>query len=140
MTWMTLRILLYGFRTDYNGLITGIQGARMTIPAWLKEFPGAFTVCDRDGIILYMNAQALQVFAEDGGAELLGKSVFDCHPEPARSKLKAMMEKQQQNTYTIEKKGKKKLIYQTPWYQDGEYAGFVELSLIIPFEIPHFIR
>jgi hypothetical protein len=34
----------------------------------------------------------------------------------------------------------KKLIYQTPWYAGGEYAGFVEISLEIPFEMPHFIR
>ena len=40
----------------------------------------------------------------------------------------------------IEKKGKKKLIYQIPWYEEGEYMGFVELSMIIPFEMEHKIR
>ncbi len=50
------------------------------------------------------------------------------------------MAKQQANVYTIEKHGKKKLIYQTPWYRDGKYAGFIELSLVIPEEMPHFIR
>jgi hypothetical protein len=44
------------------------------------------------------------------------------------------------NVYTIEKNGVKKLIYQSPWYKDGEYAGFVEISLEIPLEIPHFVR
>ncbi len=44
------------------------------------------------------------------------------------------------NVYTIEKTGRKKLIYQTPWYRAGEYAGFVELSLEIPWEMAHFIR
>ena len=43
------------------------------------------------------------------------------------------------NVYTI-KKEVKKLIYQTPWYADGQYAGFVELSVEIPFDMPHFIR
>jgi hypothetical protein len=51
-----------------------------------------------------------------------------------------MMLEKRQNIYTIEKNGVKKLIYQTPWYQDGQYAGFIELSLEIPFEMPHFIR
>jgi len=46
----------------------------------------------------------------------------------------------EKNIYTIEKNGVKKLIYQSPWYQNGKYAGFVELSLEIPFEMPHFIR
>ena len=41
---------------------------------------------------------------------------------------------------TFEKNGIKKLIYQSPWYRDGQYAGFVELSLEIPFDMPHFIR
>jgi transcriptional regulator with PAS, ATPase and Fis domain len=112
----------------------------MTLPAWIEGFPGAISVCDRDGIILYLNAQEIEVLAEEGGAALIGTNLLDCHPEPARSKLVEIMKNQQQNVYTIEKKGKKKLIYQTPWYEDGKYAGFVELSLVIPFEMPHFIR
>ncbi len=46
----------------------------------------------------------------------------------------------EKNVYTIEKKGKKKLIYQAPWFLDGAFGGLVELSLEIPFEMPHFIR
>ncbi len=46
----------------------------------------------------------------------------------------------ERNVYTIEKLGVKKLIYQTPWYQDGVFAGLVELSLEIPAEMPHFVR
>jgi len=42
--------------------------------------------------------------------------------------------------YTIEKKGIKKLIYQAPWYENGEFSGVVELSIPIPFEMPHYIR
>jgi transcriptional regulator with PAS, ATPase and Fis domain len=107
---------------------------------WLKEFPGAVTVCDKDGVILSMNAKAVQTFAADGGAALVGKNVFDCHPEPARAKLRGMMEAGRQNVYTIEKQGVKKLIYQSPWTVNGQYRGFVELSLEIPFELPHFLR
>jgi hypothetical protein len=50
------------------------------------------------------------------------------------------MESRQKNVYTIEKNGVKKLIYQTPWFENGEYRGFVEFGLEIPFEMPHFIR
>jgi hypothetical protein len=50
------------------------------------------------------------------------------------------METQQTNVYTIEKNGVKKLIYQAPWYEEGQYCGFLELSLEIPFEMPHFNR
>lgn len=112
----------------------------MTLPAWIEGFPGSITVCDREGIILYMNQRAQEVFAANGGAALIGANLLDCHPEPARSRLVELMKNRQSNTYTIEKKGNKKLIYQTPWYEGDRYAGYVELSLIIPFEMPHFIR
>jgi hypothetical protein len=44
------------------------------------------------------------------------------------------------NVYTIQKGGVKKLIYQSPWFIGGNYAGFVELSLPIPEQMPHFNR
>ena len=66
--------------------------------------------------------------------------MLDCHPEPSRTKTERLLKAREKNVYTIEKNGVKKLIYQSPWYKNGEYAGFVEMSLEIPFELPHFIR
>ena len=108
--------------------------------SWVKEFPAAVTVCDTDGTILEMNDKAAKTFEQDGGYELVGKNALDCHPDPARGKLERLMERQKTNIYTIEKNGVKKLIYQTPWFQEGQYAGFIEFSFEIPFEVPHFIR
>jgi transcriptional regulator with PAS, ATPase and Fis domain len=107
---------------------------------WVKEFPGAVTVCDTAGRIVEMNGRSLEVFASDGGAKLIGTDVLDCHPEPSRTMLKKMMDERRANVYTIQKNGKKKLIFQTPWFKDGVYAGFVELSLEIPSDMPHFNR
>jgi len=107
---------------------------------WLKEFPAAVTVCDPDGIALEMNDKAAKTFESDGGYALIGKSMLDCHPGLARQKTERLLAAKEKNVYTIEKKGVKKLIYQSPWYENGEYAGFVELSLEIPFEMPHFVR
>ena len=87
-----------------------------------------------------MNDRAAQGFESDGGRELIGKNMLDCHPEPARSKLIELLKNHQKNVYTIEKRGTWKLVYQTPWFQDGSYAGLVELVLEIPAEMPHFIR
>jgi hypothetical protein len=50
------------------------------------------------------------------------------------------MDTQKANVYTVERKGKRKLIYQTPWYQGKKYGGFVELILEIPAQMPHFVR
>jgi transcriptional regulator with PAS, ATPase and Fis domain len=107
---------------------------------WIKEFPGAITVCDPQGILLEMNDKAAKSFEKDGGRALLGKNMLDCHPDLARIKTEKLLAAHEKNVYTIEKNGVKKLIFQSPWFKNGKYAGFVELSLEIPFELPHFIR
>ena len=112
----------------------------MTIHAWVEEFPGAITVCDPEGIILEMNAKSARAFEADGGRALIGKNLLDCHPKAARATLERLMQTGQTNVYTIEKRGVKKLIYQTPWYRDGVYSGFIEVALEIPFEMSHFVR
>jgi len=117
-----------------------VKESKMANHPWAQEFPGAITVCDSEGIILEMNDKAVKTFQDQGGEKLIGTNVLDCHPEPARTKLKRLMDAQQANVYTIEKDGVKKLIYQAPWYEDGKYCGFVELSLEIPAQMPHFIR
>ena len=109
-------------------------------PQWVKEFVGAITVCDRDGIILEMNDRSAEVNEADGGRALIGTNVLDCHPERAREQLREMLASGRTNVYTIVKRGVRKLIHQSPWYANGEYAGFVELSLVIPEAMPHFVR
>ena len=108
--------------------------------SWVREFPGAVFVCDPAGTILEMNEKARKGCQKEGGEKLIGTSVLDCHPEPARTKLKEILEKQKTNVYTVETGGLKKLIYQGPWYLEGKFAGIVELSLEIPFEMPNFVR
>lgn len=107
---------------------------------WAEALDASILVCDLTGKILEMNEQAARNFALQGGKDLLGKNLLDCHPEPAKGKLLALIQQQKSNVYTIEKKGVKKLIYQTPWYREGTYAGLVEITFIIPAEMPHFIR
>ncbi len=107
---------------------------------WIKELPCAFTVCDKTGIVIDMNEYAEKIFESDGGRSLIGTNLLDCHPEPSRTKLKDMLAREVTNTYTIEKNGKKKIIHQTPWYDNGEYKGFVEISFELPDNMPHFIR
>ena len=102
---------------------------------YFKEVNLAVTICDKEGKILEMNDKSRKTFLKPGQEDLIGKNVLDCHPEPAHSLLADMLQNPRTNVYTIEKKGVKKLIYQTPWYVEGEFMGFMELSMEIPFEM-----
>lgn len=110
------------------------------LPAMTRELPFAITVCDTDAIILYMNDRSISTFQKYGGAEIIGTNLFLYHQGPSAEKLRELLDKATTNAYTIEKNGIKKLIYQSPWYKDGEFAGLIELSLEIPVEMPHFVR
>ncbi len=107
---------------------------------WVRQFPGAVMVCDENGTIIEMNDRSVRTYESHGGRALLGNDILACHPEPARSKLAALMDGRRTNAYTIEKNGQKKFIYQAPWFRDGRYAGFVEISMEIPSDLPHFVR
>jgi transcriptional regulator with PAS, ATPase and Fis domain len=107
---------------------------------WEKEFPAAITVTNNENKIIYMNERSLQVFEKDGGSKLLGANLFECHSAPSNEIIEEIISSKKTNVYTIEKNGIKKLIYQSPWYENGEYKGLVELSLEIPFNLPHFVR
>ena len=107
---------------------------------WLDQLPAAVTVCDRAGIIIFMNQTSREVFASDGGGALVGKSIYDCHSERSAQMIKSMMDQNQNHVYTIQKKGRKKMIYQTPYLIDGVVSGMVEITFEIPEELPHFNR
>ena len=108
------------------------------IPDWAKEINCAITVCDTEGIILYMNDKAKETFASYG--ELVGKSLMGCHSDHSKDIIRKMMETGGTNCYTISKKGLRKMIYQTVWRQDGKVAGLVEFSIVLPEEMPHYDR
>lgn len=112
----------------------------MTKASWIKESSAAVTVCDEEGIIIDMNNKAIETFKNYGGADLIGKSLYDCHPGESKNKLRQLMDSRKENVYTIEKNGVKKIIYQAPWHRGGQFGGIVEISFEIPQEMPHFVR
>ena len=107
---------------------------------YFKKLNVAVTICNENGVIVYMNEKSALTFQKQGGSELIGKNLLDCHPEPARSTLAKMLLTHKTNSYTIEKNGVKKLIYQVPRFENKVFKGYVELSMEIPFEMPHFMR
>jgi DUF438 domain-containing protein len=107
---------------------------------WPQELPIAITVTDKDGKIVEMNNKSAEVFAKYGGPELIGQPLNDCHNPHSQAIIAHLTKDKATNVYTIEKNGMKKLIYQCPWFENGEFAGLVELSMVIPDNLPHFIR
>jgi len=108
--------------------------------SWLNEFDSAVTICDVNGKIIFINDKAARMFSNDGGKNLLGSSLFDCHSEQSNEIIRKLIRENKSNTYTIEKNGIKKLIHQSPWQINGEVMGLIEFSIEIPFEMPHHIR
>jgi hypothetical protein len=108
--------------------------------AWYKVFPGAITITNITGEIIEMNDASAEMFKKDGGYQLIGRNAFTCHKEPAQTKLRKLFETQSSNVYSITKNGKKKLVYQAPYFMEGNFSGFVELVLDLPEQIPHFDR
>jgi len=108
--------------------------------SWADSIDAAVTVCDRDGVILEMNERSKATFASDGGGDLVGRSLFDCHGPASAALVRALIAEGRTNAYTIEKGGVRKLIYQTPWYAGGAVAGLVELSIVLPENMPHHVR
>ena len=105
------------------------------IPDWAKEMNCAVTVCDAEGVILYMNDKAKSVFTD-----MIGKNMMACHKQSSQETIKRLINDKATNVYTIQKGDIKKMIYQTPWYVDGEIKGLIEYSIILPDDMPHYIR
>ena len=87
-----------------------------------------------------MNEKACATFDSDGGKDLIGHSLKDCHKPSSWETILRIMASGIPNTYTIEKNGIRKLIHQTPWYKDGQVAGLVEMSIVLPENMPHHVR
>jgi len=107
---------------------------------WQEEFDGAITFCDSDNKIVYMNNKSKETFSKYGGGDLIGTNLLAYHSEESKKKIGEIIESKKVNAYTIEKEGKKKLIYQAPCFENDQYIGLLELSLEIPYNMPHFVR
>lgn len=111
------------------------------IPDWAFRLNCAITVSDVHCNIIYMNERSRQTFATRGGADLIGHNLMDYHNERSQAIIRRLLSEGGTNAYTIQKAGQRKMIYQTAWRDEsGAVAGLVEISMVIPDEMPHYIR
>ncbi len=104
--------------------------------SFIEHLDSNVIVSDKNMTVIYMNKKAIAQY----GMEVMGANLLDCHNEQSRETILRIMDKREKNVYTIEKNGVKKMIYQTPWIEGDELMGIVEISLVIPMEMPHFVR
>lgn len=101
----------------------------------------AVTVCDTECVIVYQNEKSVTV-----NGDMRGRCMLGCHNDRSRGIINRILSEGTSNSYTISKKGQRKLIHQTPWYKDATdgsgktIAGIIELSIVIPEQMPHYDR
>lgn len=111
------------------------------IPDWAFRLNCAITVADADCNIIYMNERSRETFAGRGGASLIGHNLMEYHNERSQAIIRRLLSEGGTNCYTIDKLGVKKMIFQTAWFDDDKrVAGLVEISMVIPAEMPHYVR
>lgn len=108
------------------------------VPDWARGLDCSITVCDREGVIIYMNDKAVEQYRNHGN--LIGKNLFACHGERSAGIIRNLLENGGSNCYTIEKQGVHKLIFQSAWTVDCKVAGLCEISIITPDGMPHYVR
>lgn len=100
----------------------------------------AVTVCDAQGVILYMNERSIATFSPDG-VTLAGRNLREFHSDRSWDIICRLLAEGSSNEYTIEKNGVHKLIKQSCWYdQNGALGGLVELSIVVAAQMPHYVR
>ncbi|HJA99379.1 MAG TPA: PAS sensor protein [Candidatus Alistipes avicola] len=103
---------------------------------WAEDTNCAITACDTEGVVIFMNKQSILV-----NGDMRGKNMLPCHNERSRGIIDRLIKEGGTNAYTIDKKGVRKMIYQTAWrHEDGTVGGLLEISMPIPAEMPHYIR
>jgi transcriptional regulator with PAS, ATPase and Fis domain len=108
--------------------------------SWFDLLEAAITICDREGIIVYMNQRSVETFEKDGGSTLLGQNLLDCHSPASAQQIRLMLKEHRENIYTIEKNGLKKIIIQKPVFDGNRFDGLIEMSFVLPADMPHFKR
>lgn len=104
-------------------------------PHWADELDCAVTVCDTGCRVVYQNARSIAV-----NGDVRGRSLVPCHSERSQAIIRRLLREGGTNCYTIEKRGVRKMIYQTVWRTKGEIAGLAEFSMEIPDAMPHYVR
>jgi hypothetical protein len=93
----------------------------------------AVTITDENYLITFMNDRSMAYYADDGGAELIGKDVLECHKAEHQPIIREAYARYRAGDYTPTRYLEKKedatamSIVQIPLVVDQEFRGLAEL-------------
>lgn len=61
------------------------------LKAVIDSDPMPVVVCDMEHVIVYMNPASIKRYAKNGGADLLGSSLLDCHSPKTGEMIKRIL-------------------------------------------------
>ncbi len=88
-------------------------------------------ICDTDHKIIYMNQAAVKSYEKYGGADLIGRSIMDCHNPKSQEKMKQVvnwfLEDESHNiVYTFHNEKQNKDVYMVALREEGRLIGYYE--------------
>ena len=67
---------------------------------WIEKLDGNVIVSDAEGTIIYLNEKALSKYEKEGGKNLIGRNLMDCHKESSQEKIREIMRTHKNNVYS----------------------------------------
>ncbi len=83
----------------------------------------AVTIADRDFRITFMNDRAAEFYAEDGGLELIGRNLLDCHREEHKRVIRDAYDRYRAGDLTPTRYRSRK--------EDGTLQSVVHIPLLV---------
>jgi PAS domain S-box-containing protein len=108
----------------------------MQVNSYFDELQNPITVCDTNGIIVYMNKASEKMLEKYKSKNLIGKSLYDCHNPQSNKIIRRLIASGESNSYYTLKNGIKKFVHQTPWYVEGKISGLMEIITVLPEDVP----
>lgn len=100
--------------------------------AVLDEDKAPVVICDLEHMIVYMNPVACQRYEKQGGAELLGKSLLDCHNAKSNEMINRVLDwfresPDNNRIFTFRNEKENKDVYMVALRDDsGKLIGYYE--------------
>jgi hypothetical protein len=93
----------------------------------------AVTIADQDFQIRFMNDRSAAFYAEDGGVELIGRNLLDCHRDEHKLVIRAAYDRYRAGDLTPtryhaqKEAGAPESIVHIPLMVEGQFRGIAEL-------------